>query len=144
MLASKNGMIFISHAWKYNKHYAWKYNKHYWMLIDWILEESNFSCSVPKDDTFPDKTSKDLRNDLTEQIGPAEAVVILGGMYSANRTWIDYAIDEAKRMDKPIIVVNSWNREYLPESVQKASTVPVVSWNKSSVLQAVSEVLTGR
>lgn len=128
----KNRMIFISHPWQYNDHY--------WTLVNWFNEEPNFSwsnCSVPSHDALPDKTSKGLSAGMTRQISPAQVVIILGGMYAAHSAWIDYEISEAQRMGKPIIGVQPWGQQRVPVSVQNASTIPLVGWNRSSIIQAV-------
>ncbi len=130
MFFSREWMIFVSHGWKHNRNY--------WMLIDWLLDESNFICTVPK------KITKDYRADLTKEIVLTHVVVVLADMYYSYRTWIDYAISEGRRMNKPIVVVSSCDWEAVPESVEKVSAVPVVDWNKSNVLKAVNKVLTNR
>ena len=131
----KNRMIFIGHAWQYNEHY--------WTLVNWFNDEPNFSwsnCSVPSHDALPDKTSKGLSAGMTRQISPAQVVIVLGGMYAAHRAWIDYEISEAQRMGKPIIGVRPWDQQRVPINVQNASTIPMVGWNRSSVIQAVRDL----
>ena len=128
----KNRMIFIGHAWQYNEHY--------WTLVNWFNDEPNFSwsnCSVPSHDALPDKTSKGLSAGMTRQISPAQVVIILGGIYAAHSAWIDYEISEAQRMEKPIIGVRPWDQQRVPINVQNASTIPMVGWNRSIVIQAV-------
>ena len=128
----KNRMIFISHAWKYNKHYR--------TIVDWFDDTPNFSwsnCSVPSHDGLPDRSTAGLKKGMTKQIRPAQIVIILGGMYAAHSDWIEYEISEAKRMDKTIIGVKPWGQERVPLVVQNASVCPVVGWNRASVVQAV-------
>ena len=128
----KNRMIFISHAWQYNEHY--------WKIVNWFNEELNFSwsnCSVPSHDSLPDKTAKGLSAGITRQINPAQVVILLGGMYASHSGWIDYEISESKRMGKKIIGVRPWNQQMVPVSVQQASSIPMVNWNKASIIQAV-------
>ena len=92
---------------------------------------------MPQHDSLPDKTVFGLRSGITRQIRPAQVVIILGGMYAAHSGWIDYEISEAKRMGKPIIGIRPWNQQRVPLEEQLASTVPVVGWNRLSVIQAV-------
>jgi len=131
----KNRMIFISHAWQYNQHY--------WTVVNWLNDEANFSwrnCSVPSHDALPDKTSKGLSEGITRQINPAQVVIILGGMYAANSGWIDYEISEAQRMGKSIIGVRPWDQQRVPVNVQTALTIPMVGWNRASIIQAVRKL----
>ena len=127
----KNRMIFISHAWKYNKHY--------WTIVDWFDDAPNFSwsnCSVPSHDGLSDRSAAGLKKGMTRQIRPAQVVIILGGMYAAHSNWIEYEISEAERMGKTIIGIKPWGQERVPLVVQNASVCPVVGWNRASVVQA--------
>lgn len=129
----KTRMLFISHAWSYDAHY--------WKLVGWFNEAPNFSwknCSVPNHDALSDKTSAGLSAGMTRQISVAQGVIILGGMYAAYSGWIDYEIQEARRMGKVIIGVKPWGAERVPLNVQNAATV-MVNWNSSSIIQAVRD-----
>ena len=130
----KTRMIFISHAWKYDEHY--------WQLVEWFNEEPNFdwkNCSVPKHDACEETTVRGLKECLTRQIRPAHVVIILAGMYAAHSEWIDYEIDEALRMGKPIIGVKPWGQERTPKKVQDAADI-MVGWNRASIIQAVRDM----
>ena len=130
----KNRMIFISHAWQHNEHYH--------KIVQWLNSAANFSwsnCSVPSHDGLPDKTSAGLSRGMTRQINPSQAVIILGGMYAAHSSWIEYEIKEAERMNKTIIGVRPWGQERVPLIVQNASACPIVGWNSASVIQAVRD-----
>jgi predicted molibdopterin-dependent oxidoreductase YjgC len=130
----KTKMIFISHAWAYNEHY--------YTLEKWFNEEPNFSwknCSVPSHDGLADKTSKGLSEGMTRQIAPAQIVLVLGGMYAAYSSWIDYEIKEAQRMGKTIIGIRPWGQERIPQIVQDASVCDLIGWNRSSIIQAIRD-----
>lgn len=130
----KNRMVFISHAWQYSAHY----NK----IVEWLNSAPNFSwsnCSVPSTNALPDKTSAGLSRGMTRQINPSQVVLILGGMYAAHSAWIEYEINEAKRLNKTIIGIKPWGQERVPKIVQDASICPMVGWNSASVIQAVRD-----
>jgi hypothetical protein len=134
MPIKKNRMLFISHAWAHNQHY--------WTLVDWFDAEPNFSwsnCSVPSHDGLSDKTSAGLSEGIRKQIAPAQAVLVLGGMYAAHSNWVDYEIRQAQRMGKVIIGIRPWGQERVPQIVQDASICDPVGWNRASVIQAVKE-----
>ena len=119
-------MIFISHAWKYDKDY--------WTLVEWFNDEPNFTWknySVPKHDACGDITERGLKNCLTRQIRPANMVIILGGMYTVYSEWIDYEIDEAARIGKIILGVRPWGQEKMPLKIQN-TVDKVVGWNRKS------------
>ena len=127
----KTRMIFISHAWMYSSHY--------WTVVEWFHDAPHFdwkNCSVPNHDSLPDTTKKGLMEAITRQIKPAQAVVILAGMYATHSDWIEYEIAEAQRMDKSIVGVKPWGQERVPKIVQDAADI-MVGWNSASVIQAV-------
>lgn len=57
-------------------------------------------------------------------------------MYANYSGWIDYEIDEAVRMGKPIIAVEPWGQERIPYKISSCATV-IVGWNSSSVINAI-------
>lgn len=125
-------MIFISHAWQYDFHYN--------TIYQWLNDEPNFTwsnCSIPSTNALPDKTSRGLSLGMTRQINPANIVLIVGGMYSTHSAWIEYEINEAKRLGKVIIGIKPWGQERVPKIVQDASICPMVGWNRASVIQAI-------
>jgi hypothetical protein len=129
----KNRTLFISHAWSYSEHYG--------KVVQWFNEASSFSwsnCSIPSHNALPDKSAKGLSEGMTRQIRPAQAVIVLAGMYAAHSAWIDYEIAEAKRMEKTIIGVRPWSQERVPQGVTNAAHV-MVGWNSASVVQAVRD-----
>lgn len=84
-----------------------------------------------------DKTSAGLSEGISKQIAPAQAVLVLGGMYAAHSNWVDYEIRQAQRMRKVIIGIRPWGQERVPQIVQDASICDPVGWNRASVIQAV-------
>ena len=133
MEAKEKGNIFIGHGWQFDRHY--------WELIAWLQEEPLFSCCVPQHVMDPSAESGDLKEELIQQIIPAQAVLILTGLYQKHRLWLDYTMTEASKMNKPIIGVSSWKREAAPETLLNATAIPLVAWDRASIVQAVKKVL---
>jgi len=101
----KTRRLFISHAWTYSSHYE--------TIVRWLNEEPYFSWwnySIPSDDSCSDKTTRGLKNCMTNQINPTQGIIILASMYAAHSSWIDYEIDEAFRLGKTIIGVRPWGQ----------------------------------
>ena len=122
--------IFISHAWKYNEGY--------YKIIEWLndsaIKYSYRNYSVPEHDPFDNDTN--LKIALTNQIKPANVVLILSGMYASYSKWIDYEIDEAIRMGKYIIGVMPWGQERIPSKIQNNANI-MVGWNSNSIIDAI-------
>ena len=64
--------------------------------------------------------------------------LILSGMYVSYSRWINYEIDTATEMGKPIIGVKPWGQERIPAKVSENASV-IVGWNSASVVQAVRD-----
>jgi hypothetical protein len=121
--------VFISHAWSYNDDY--------YRLEKFLNAAPNFqwrNLSVPEHD--PIATSDQLAGKLNDQMRPANAFLILSGMYVAHSEWIQYEINFARRIGRPIIGIRPWGSERVPEAVQKAAT-EIVGWNTDSIVAAI-------
>ncbi|WP_294614458.1 TIR domain-containing protein [uncultured Gilliamella sp.] len=127
----KKRKLFISHAWSYDYHYN--------QLVSWLNLTSNFdwaNYSVPSTDPLSDKTRKGLKTGITNQINPAQGVIILAGMYAAHSEWIKYEIDEAVHLKKVIIGVKPWGQKRVPAVVSDNATV-MVNWNSLSIIDTI-------
>ena len=82
-------------------------------------------------------TSK-LRDELRGQIRPVQSVLILGGLYVSYSEWIQFEIDFAKELQKPIIGVQPWGAQRMPTAVTQAANT-IVGWNTSSIVSAIRE-----
>jgi len=59
-------------------------------------------------------------------------------MYTNYSEWIDYEIDEAIRMNKPIISIKPWGNQVIPKKISDNATVQV-NWNSSSLIDAIRQ-----
>ena len=125
--------VFISHSWKYPDPYE--------TVKSWLDNANLFywkDYSVPFYDPLDVNSVRDLKTKLRNQISTCSCVVILSGMYVAYSRWIDFEIDTALEMNKPIIGVNPWGQERTPTKVTDNADI-VVGWNSSSVVQAIRD-----
>lgn len=129
MPALRQYKVFISHAWDYNDDY--------YRLEKFLNEAPNFvwtNLSVPEHD--PIASSAKLTAALNDQMRPANVFLILCGMYVAHSDWINYEINFARRIGRPIIGIRPWGSERIPEAVQNAAT-EIVGWNTDSIVSAI-------
>jgi len=120
--------LFISHAWEYNAEY--------YKMVDLLNAAPNFiysNYSVPIHDPVPEA---DLKEQLRQQIRPVEVVIVLAGMYVAYSKWIQFEIDFASLLSKPILGIKPWGSERVPTEVTLASN-EIVGWNTDSIISAV-------
>jgi hypothetical protein len=123
--------LFISHAWKYNEEY--------YKLIGMLDSASNFiysNYSVPEHDPVDANNKEKLKEALRNQIRPVELVIILAGMYVSYSDWIQFEIDFAKSLGKPILGIKPWGSERIPQAVQDAAK-EIVGWNAPTIVDAI-------
>lgn len=123
--------LFISHAWRYSDGYQ--------RVNDFLLGAPNFiyrNYSVPEDKAFEGMSRAQLQEQLRAQIRPAQVVIVVSGMYVAHSDWIQFEIDFANSLNKPIVGLVPWGAERLPSAVTNAAT-EMVGWNTSSIVSAI-------
>jgi hypothetical protein len=125
--------IFISHAWDYTNEYE--------RVVDFLndfdeLEWQNHS--VPLDDPLDTVNDAHLRSRLQDQIRTTAVVLVLAGMYSAHREWIQNEIELANEFDKPIVGIRPHGSEQTPNVVENAA-VEMVGWRQKSIVRAIVE-----
>ncbi|PWJ84866.1 TIR-like protein DUF1863 [Pseudaminobacter salicylatoxidans] len=129
-----NYRLFISHAWRYSEGYI--------RAVRFLNDANHFSWtnySVPESKAFQGLTGPQLGEQLKAQIRPVQCVVILAGMYVSHSGWIQYEIDFAKSLGKPILGIVPWGAERTPKAVQDAATL-MVNWNSSSIVSGIRTV----
>lgn len=129
----KNYHILISHSWDYNDDYL--------KIKEWLDDAKNFSWtnySVTINNPIDAKTKKELKEKIRTRIALCSCVIILSGMYVAYSEWIDYEIDTALELGKPIIGVKPRGQERIPTKVSENADV-MVGWSSASVVQAVRD-----
>lgn len=123
--------IFISHAWTYNADY--------YKLVSFLGQARNFkwrNYSVPSHDPADANSTRKLEEALRRQMRPANAILIISGMYAAYRDWIQFEIDYAEELAKPIIGIQPWGAKRTPRVVSDAANV-MVGWQTSSIVDAI-------
>lgn len=121
--------VFISHAWDYNESY--------YRLVSYLDAAPNFqwkNLSVPEHD--PILNNDQLVYKLNAQMRPAHVFLILAGMYVGHSEWIQYEINFARRIGRPIVGVRPWGSERVPDAVQRGAD-ELVGWNTDSIVSAI-------
>lgn len=129
----RNYHILISHSWDYNSDYetikGWLDNATY---FTW----TNYSVQLSK--PLDVNSKRELRDKLRNRISLCSCVIILSGMYVSYSEWIDYEIDTAIELGKPIIGIRPRGQERIPSKVSNNADI-MVGWSSSSVAQAVRD-----
>lgn len=131
--------IFISHAWRYGIDYD--------KLVSMLNSARYFfymNYSAPKDkplqnlDATDVTTKNQIKAAINRKIAPCSCVLVLAGMYYNYREWMQYEIETAIKMGKPIIVIRPWGADRLPIDLLVAAT-EVVGWNTDSIVAAIKK-----
>ena len=133
MPSLRNYHILISHSWDYSVDYE--------TIKGWLDDAKNFSWtnySVPLSKPLDVKTKKELREKIRSRMSLCSCIIILSGMYVSYSEWIDYEIDTALELGKPIIGVKPQGQERIPTKVSNNADV-MVGWSSASVVQAVRD-----
>lgn len=108
-------------------------------LVQFLNDAPNFiwtNYSVPVDKKFEQMSSQALAEEIRGQIRPVQCVIVLAGMYAAHSGWIQFEIDFAKSLGKPILGIVPWGAERTPLSVALAAD-RMVNWNSSSIVAGI-------
>ncbi len=123
--------LFISHAWRYSDDYL--------RMVGLLNDAPNFqyyNYSVPKHDPLIVNNTAKLSEELRQQIRPVQAVVIIAGMYANYSGWIQFEMDYARQLGKPMIGVRPYGGERIPVAVVN-SVDEMVNWSTVSVVDAI-------
>lgn len=131
--------IFISHAWSYGDSYK--------RIIEFLKDAPNFSYrnySAPSDNPLQNlngttvKTEAQVKAAIDRKISPVNCVLVLSGMYVTHHKWMQYEIDTAVRLKRPIIGIRPWGNMRIPEAVSSVADI-MVGWNTHSIVQAIRD-----
>ena len=132
-----NYHIFISHAWKYGNDYNRLIH-----LLDSAPYFSYYNYSAPREKPLHNlnstavTTKTQIKAAIDRKIISCNCVLVISGMYSAYREWMQYEIDAAILMNKPIIAIRPWGSQVMPAEVSSVAT-EIVGWNTDSIVSAI-------
>ena len=126
--------LFISHSWSYNE----RYNS----MVSLLENRMYFTWtnySVPETKAFGSMTNAQMAEQLRNQIRPVNCVIIIGGMWTAYSDWIQFEMEFAESIGKPILGVRPRGAQLMPAAVT-AKADKVVNWNSDSIVAGIREI----
>lgn len=129
--------IFISHAWKYGDNYD-----RLVALLDQAPYFSYLNYSAPIDHPLKNLDSTDvgtvleIKSAIDRKIRASSCVLVISGMYYNNRRWMQYELESASQMGKPIIAVKPYGNSVVPLEVQRYADCSV-NWSTDSIVSAI-------
>ncbi|WP_201740247.1 TIR domain-containing protein [Salinigranum halophilum] len=125
--------VFVSHSWKYSEQ---RERIEEFLDGEDRLDWHNFS--VPEDNPMEFEDTNDLRQQLYQQVGQANVVVVVAGMYVSHSEWIEEEIAMAEHFGKPIIGVRPNGNKRLPAAVKEAAD-EIVGWRQQPIVNAIAK-----
>lgn len=126
--------LFISHSWSYSERYTSMVN-----LLDNRPYFAWINYSVPETKAFGPLKDSVMKEELRQQIRPVNCVIIIGGMWTAYSDWIQFEMEFAEEIGKPILGVRPRGAQVMPAAVI-AKADKVVSWNSDSIVDGIREI----
>lgn len=126
--------LFISHTWCYCNIYN--------QAIDCLNQAQEFSWanfSVPEAKAYSTLTKAALEAELNRQIAAADCVIVLSDLYYSAPEWIQYQLDVALALKKPILGLVSSGATRTP-AVVTAVAQKMVNWSSSSIATGIKSL----
>lgn len=121
--------VFVTHAFTQADDYD--------RVFEYLESSHNFyyrNCSNP---TLKVTDREAMQNELRKQISLAEVVIVPSGLYKRFQELIDFQLNCANGLDKPIIALESFGvKEKLPVQLEALSD-EVIEWNERSIADAI-------
>ncbi len=122
--------LFVSHVFEKTDDYL--------RVFEYLESAHNFyyrNCSAP--DVAPGGEREAMRDRLRQEITQSEVVIVLTGLYRTQREWIDFELNCAKGLDKPVIVLEIFGvKEKLPVQLE-ALADEVIEWDDRTLTDAI-------
>ena len=110
----------------------------YMRVFEYLESSHNFyyrNCSSPELRGSSDREA--LKEEVRKQITLAEVVIIPSALYKTHREWIDFELNCAKGLDKPVVVLETFGvKEKLPVQLE-ALADEVIEWNERTLVDAI-------
>ena len=122
--------VFVSHAFESSDDYH--------RVFEYLESSHNFyyrNCSDPQQRGTGEREK--LKDELRRQISLAEVVIVPSGQYEAYRELIDFQLNCAKGLDKPVIVLETFGvKQKMPVQLE-ALADERVEWDERSIADAI-------
>ena len=122
--------LFVSHVFEPSDDYH--------RVFEYLESSHNFyylNCSDPK--PLPAGEREAMKEELRQQISQAEVVIIPCSLYRRQKEWIDFQLNCAKGLDKPVIVLEYFGiKEKIPVQLEALGD-ELIEWNERSIADAI-------
>ena len=137
MIKDKTYDLFISHGWEYNDNY-------YRMLefLDKVQNAIDGFTYEPTSEAEHDaphrKYEDELKVEMRAQIDRSDALFILSDQYEHYAFWLDFAMDYAQKIGKPILGMRPWGETTTPAAVEQHADT-MLQWDTGDIEKALNK-----
>jgi hypothetical protein len=122
--------IFVTHAWENSDDYL--------RVFEYLESQRNFfyrNYSTPE--RRPQGDKEVLRENLRQQITPAEAIIALSSLYQAHQDLLTFQLLYAQASHKPVILLKPFGTpQELPKALLDLAD-EVVEWDERALVDAI-------
>lgn len=122
--------IFVTHAWENSDDYL--------RVFEYLESQRNFfyrNYSTP--DRRPQGDKEALRENLRQQITPAEAIIALSSLYQAHQDLLLFQLLYAQASHKPVILLKPFGAaQQVPKPLLDLAD-EVVEWDERALVDAI-------
>jgi hypothetical protein len=118
--------------------HAWERDDDYLRLFEYLESTTNFFYrNVCDPDSSPAGESiAERRTRMLAAMKEAEVVLVAAGTYDTHRDWVDFAIAAAHAHDLPVIVLEHFGPQDLPQALREQAD-KIVGWNSRTIEDAI-------
>ena len=130
----KTYKVFISHSWDYVDDL---------MNLRRLLNNRPYFCAVyeevPPQEAINSANGNYIKSKIRERLEESDVVIGMAGMYGSYSEWMNWEIETAKSMGKPVIAVIPWGQERVSKTMAGQAD-RIVRWNTESIVSAIREL----
>ncbi len=112
-------------------------NPEYLRVFEYLESRDNFfyrNCSEP---SVQLKADNDLKGEIRRQISTAEVVLFPVNLHAVNPVLVDFQLDAAKAIQKPIIAIKSFGETVMIKKAVLDKADDIVDWNDRAITEAI-------
>ena len=94
---------------------------------------------VPPHDPIESSNSDYVKSRIRQKIAQSDVVIGIAGMYATYSEWMEWELNAAKNMGKPILGVIPRGQQRVSQTVKSVSD-KIVHWNTESIVAAIREL----
>ena len=131
---AKTYTIFISHSWDHVDDLM--------NLRNLLIQRGYFNVEfneTPPHDPINSSNSTYVKQVIKRNIQDSDVVIGLAGIYASYSEWMEWELDTAKSLGKPILGVVPRGQERISQMVGSRSNKDV-RWNTESIVEAIREL----